>query len=109
MKTPLHWIQYSGWCIQGRFSLSELNSAETICSNLLTEERLSRTLESFWNIESLGVNSPYERLENEVALRLFENSIQQNDRYEVKLTWINENVILHDNYANAERRFFNLL
>nr|GBM70276.1 hypothetical protein AVEN_62568-1 [Araneus ventricosus] len=99
-----------GWCIQGRFSLSELNSEESICSNLLVEEKLSRTLESFWNIESLGVNSPDERLENEEALRLFENSIQQNnDRYEVRLPWINENVILHDNYANAERRFFNLL
>ncbi|GBN74693.1 hypothetical protein AVEN_206945-1, partial [Araneus ventricosus] len=83
---------------------------ESICSNLLVEEKLSRTLESFWNIESLGVNSPDERLENEEALRLFENSIQQNnDRYEVRLPWINENVILHDNYANAERRFFNLL
>ncbi|GBM83341.1 hypothetical protein AVEN_93618-1 [Araneus ventricosus] len=80
-----------GWCIQ-------------------VEEKLSRTLESFWNIESLGVNSPDERLENEEALRLFENSIQQNNyRYEVRLPWINENVILHDNYANAERRFFNLL
>ncbi|GBM54292.1 hypothetical protein AVEN_152736-1, partial [Araneus ventricosus] len=98
-----------GWCIQSRFSLSELNSEESICSNLLVEEKLSRTLESFWNIESLGVNSPDERLENEEALRLFENSIQQNnDRYEVRLSWINENVILHDNYANAERRFFNL-
>ncbi|GBN92648.1 hypothetical protein AVEN_206439-1 [Araneus ventricosus] len=100
-----------GWCIQGRFYLSELNSEESICSNLLVEEKLSKTLESFWNIiESLGVNSPDERLENKEALRLFENSIQQNnDRYEVRLPWINENVILHDNYANAERRFFNLL
>ncbi|GBL85549.1 hypothetical protein AVEN_34702-1 [Araneus ventricosus] len=58
-----------GWCIQGRFSLSELNSEESICSNLLVEEKLSRTLESFWNIESLGVNSPDERLQNEKALR----------------------------------------
>ncbi|GBL80188.1 hypothetical protein AVEN_29164-1 [Araneus ventricosus] len=55
-----------GWCIQGHFSLSELNSEESICSNLLVEEKLS-TLESFWNIESLGVNSPDERLENEEA------------------------------------------
>ncbi|GBM10188.1 hypothetical protein AVEN_258784-1 [Araneus ventricosus] len=71
-----------GWCIQGRFSLSELNSAESICSNLLDEEKLPRTLESFWIIESLGVNNPYERLEDEEALRFFENSIQQkNDRY----------------------------
>ncbi|GBM65042.1 hypothetical protein AVEN_36729-1 [Araneus ventricosus] len=99
-----------GWCIQDRFSLSELNSAEYICFNLLVEEKLSRTLESFWNIESLGVNSPDQRLEDEEALRLFENSIQQkNHRYEVRLPWINENVIMHDNYANAERRFFNLL
>ncbi|GBN59876.1 hypothetical protein AVEN_153110-1 [Araneus ventricosus] len=70
-----------GWCIQGCFSLSGLKSAESICFNLLVEEKLSRTLESFWNIESLGVNSLDERLEDEEALRLFENSIQQkNDR-----------------------------
>ncbi|GBM58350.1 hypothetical protein AVEN_67351-1 [Araneus ventricosus] len=94
----------------GRFSLSELNSAESICSNLLFEEKLSRTLESFWNIESLRVNSPDEQLEDEEALRFFENSILlKNNRYEVRFPWINENVISHDNYANAERRFFNLL
>ncbi|GBN03009.1 hypothetical protein AVEN_126733-1 [Araneus ventricosus] len=67
-----------GWCIQGCFSLSELKSAESICFNLLVEEKLSRTLESFWNIESLGVNGLDERLEDEEALRLSENSIQQN-------------------------------
>ncbi|GBM24799.1 hypothetical protein AVEN_245049-1 [Araneus ventricosus] len=72
-----------GWCIQGRCSLSDLNSAKSVCYNLLVEETLSRTLESFWNIESLGVKSPDERLVDEVALRLFENSIlQNNDRYE---------------------------
>ncbi|GBN58937.1 hypothetical protein AVEN_19804-1 [Araneus ventricosus] len=72
-----------GWCIQGRLSFSELNSAKSICSNLLVEEKLSRTLESLGNIESLGVSSPDERLEDEEALRFFENSIlQKNDRYE---------------------------
>ncbi|GBM31437.1 hypothetical protein AVEN_39235-1 [Araneus ventricosus] len=99
-----------GWCIQCRFSFSELNSAESISSNLLVEEKLYRTLESFWNIETLGVNSSNERLEDEEALRLFENSIRQKkDRCEVRLPWINENVILLENYASAERRFFNLL
>ncbi|GBM38553.1 hypothetical protein AVEN_110216-1 [Araneus ventricosus] len=39
--------------IFGCFSLLELNSEESICSNLLVEEKLSRTLESFWNIETL--------------------------------------------------------
>ncbi|GBM85863.1 hypothetical protein AVEN_192601-1 [Araneus ventricosus] len=57
-----------------------------------------------------GVNSPHERLEDEEALTLFENSfLQKRDIYEVKLPWINENGILHYNYSNAERRFFNLL
>ncbi|GBN88247.1 hypothetical protein AVEN_233614-1 [Araneus ventricosus] len=85
-----------------------LNSAESVCSNLLVEEKLPRTLESFWNIE-LEVNSPDELLEAEEALRLFENSIEQkNDRYVVRLPWINENVTLHDNYPNAERRFFDI-
>ncbi|GBN61715.1 hypothetical protein AVEN_160425-1 [Araneus ventricosus] len=69
---------------EGRLSFSELNSAKSICSNLLVEEKLSRTLESLGNIESLGVSSPDERLEDEEALRFFENSIlQKNDRYEV--------------------------
>ncbi|GBN41700.1 hypothetical protein AVEN_206431-1 [Araneus ventricosus] len=61
----------------GRFSFSELNSANSISSDLLVEEKLSRTLESFWNIESLGVNSSDERLEDEETLRLFGNSIQR--------------------------------
>ncbi|GBM90630.1 hypothetical protein AVEN_192448-1 [Araneus ventricosus] len=109
MKTPC--FGYNIRLVYSRSLLSfGVEFRGSICSNLLVEEKLSRTLESFWNIESLGVNSPDEQLENEEALRLFENSIQQNnDRYEVKLPWINENVILHDNYANAERRFFNLL
>ena len=55
---------------------------------------LNQTMQSFWNLESLGVVDPCQSIYTD-----FEKDIQfENGRYEVSLPWKDPHLIIPDNY-----------
>lgn len=68
-------------------------------------ESLDETLQSFWDLESLGIKDPDRSVFTE-----FEESIKfSNDRYEVSLPWKDPHPALPDNYQLCLKRLHGLL
>ena len=75
-----------------------------IDANELTET-LDNTLQSFWDLESLGIKES----EQPVFEKFRENIIFKEGRYEVSLPWKDQHPLLPDNYQLILKHFHGLL
>ena len=68
-------------------------------------EILDKTLQQFWELESLGIkpneSSVYDTLNQRISF--------DGQKYEVSLPWRESRPILHDNYQTSEKRLSSLL
>ena len=77
------------------------------------EEQLNETLQKFWSLESIGIKpaeSSCSTSHSEArVLKKFKDTLTYEDgRYEVSLPWKEDQVVLKDNYNQAENRLYNL-
>ena len=77
------------------------------------EEQLNETPQKFWNLESIGIkpteSPPSTNPSEAMVLKKFRDTLTYKDgRYEVSLPWKEDQVVLKDNYKQAENRLFNL-
>ncbi|XP_068749048.1 uncharacterized protein [Montipora capricornis] len=77
------------------------------------EEQLNETLQKFWNLESIGIkpteSPPSTNPSEAMVLKKFRDTLTYKDgRYEVSLPWKEDQVVLKDNYKQAENRLYNL-
>jgi hypothetical protein len=63
-------------------------------------------VDDFWNLEAIGIKENPAQNDDEVALKLIENSITQNEegRYSVRWPWKEENPALESNFKMAYSR-----
>lgn len=77
-------------------------SAQPTASNT---ETLDKTLQQFWEIESLGIkpneSSVYDTFNQRISF--------DGKKYEVSLPWRESHPILHDNYESSEKRLKSLI
>ena len=72
----------------------------------VTNKQLDTTLQSFWELESLGIQSP----NNDPVSNQFTSTIQMKEgRYEVSLPWREYHEPLPDNYNLSRRRLHGLV
>ena len=68
-------------------------------------ETLDKTLQQFWELESLGIkpneSSVYDTFNQRISF--------DGQKYEVSLPWRESHPILHDNYQTSEKRLSSLL
>ena len=104
-----------GWLIQGVITVLSTRTEQptgVLHVGVGEEKMLSDQLRSFWEIESLGIQSKMDgkmNLEDEETLQFFKENIKEVEgRYEVRLPWRTGNVTLSSNYKTAETRFNSL-
>ena len=102
-----------GWILSGPVTFTEPGQSSIslimthtlrVDANELTET-LDNTLQSFWDLESLGIREP----EQSVFEKFRENIVFKEDRYEVSLPWKDQHPLLPDNYQLSLKRLHGLL
>lgn len=103
-----------GWVLSGTLSMEEgcstaHNFLTTHCLRIeaipSTRDPLDEILHSFWNLESLGVDTKADSV-----LEEFTQTVQFKDgRYEVSLPWKNSHPMLPDNYLLSRKRLGGLI
>ena len=83
-------------------SAMSLVSAHTLQVEGITNKELEGNLESFWELESLGI----EVANNPVCDRFASTLQVKNGRYEVSLPWCEYYNDLPDNYSLSRRRLY---
>ncbi|XP_064469588.1 uncharacterized protein LOC135384311 [Ornithodoros turicata] len=100
-----------GWTLQGPagdYSSPEVNTFHVDVSRF-SEDDLDERLQSFWDVEHLGIADAAESLGNDPVLQRFEDStLLENGRYSVGLPW-QDNLVsrLRTNKTTAEVRLRN--
>ena len=102
-----------GWVLSGpagktgqRNSTVSLVTTHTLRVEGITNKELDSTLRSFWELESLGIQSP----NHDPVSDQFTNTIQmKGGRYEVSLPWREYHDPLPDNYDLSHKRLYGLL
>lgn len=102
-----------GWVLSGPTGVSEqersavsLMNTHTLLVEGITNKDLDKTLRSFWELESLGI----EEVSNDPVCDRFTSTLQvRNGRYEVSLPWRDYHDDLPDNYDLSRRRLHGLL
>ena len=97
-----------GWVLSGQTGLSEqersavsLMNTHTLRVEGMTNRELDKTLKTFWELESLGI----EEVSNDPVCDRFTSTLQvKNGRYEVSLPWRDYHDDLPDNYDLSWRR-----
>jgi hypothetical protein len=95
-----------GWTVMGRLEEVEQNSALSVINSCLDVADIDR----MWNLETLGINDPAERLskreEEEDAARHFLQTVSraEDGRYVVQLPWIDKLNKIPNNKFVAEKR-----
>ncbi|GBM78178.1 hypothetical protein AVEN_161850-1 [Araneus ventricosus] len=102
----------SGWCLIGVSGSPNKNSSDSSVMKAVVEEDISKQLETFWQLENLGIEPANDGLncnDNKI-LQEFEESIQFRDnRYIVKFLWKdNLKESLDNNFEIAYERFSKL-
>ncbi|XP_054717257.1 uncharacterized protein LOC129226651 [Uloborus diversus] len=101
-----------GWCLIGISGSPNKNSGDSFAMKVMVEENISKQLETFWQLENLGIESANDDVScnDNKTLREFEDSIRfQDGRYVVKLPWKdNFKESLENNYEVAYERFSKL-
>ena len=102
-----------GWVLSGPTGLGEseksavsLFNTHTLRVEGMTNRELDKTLKTFWELESLGI----EEVSNDPVCDRFTSTLQiKNGRYEVSLPWRDYHDDLPDNYDLSRRRLHGLL
>ena len=102
-----------GWVLSGpaettgqRKSTVSLVTTHTLRVEGITNKELDTTLQSFWELESLGIRSS----NTDPVSDQFVNTVQmKNGRYEVSLPWREYHDPLPDNYQLSRKRLYGLL
>ncbi|GBO24395.1 hypothetical protein AVEN_62120-1 [Araneus ventricosus] len=101
-----------GWCLIGVSGPLNKNSSDSSVMKVVVEKDISKQLETFWQLENLGIEPANDRLNcnDSKILQEFEDSIQFRDnRHVVKLPWKdNLKESLDNNYEIAYERFSKL-
>ncbi|GFW02568.1 DUF1758 domain-containing protein [Trichonephila clavipes] len=100
-----------GWCLIG-ISGPQIKTSDFFAMKVVVEEGISKQLETFWQLENLGIEPVNENLNrnDDKILQEFEENIQFRDgRYVVQLPWKdNLKESLDNNYGIAYERFSKL-
>ena len=102
-----------GWVLSGpagttgqRKSTVSLVTTHTLRVEGVTNKELDTTLRSFWELESLGIQSP----NTDPVSDQFASTVQmKSGRYEVSLPWREYHDPLPDNYDLSRKRLYGLL
>ncbi|GFV84849.1 DUF1758 domain-containing protein [Trichonephila clavipes] len=101
-----------GWCLIGLLGPPNKNSSDFFAMKVVVEEGISKQLETFWQLENLGIVPVNENLNcnDDKILQEFEENIEFRDgRCVVQLPWkVNLKESLDNNYEIAYERFSKL-
>ena len=101
-----------GWVLCGPTGTASSESTVSMNVQVSTNDQLNETLQSFWNLESIGIKSddmPLLNKTEENVLNNFKESLTFKDgRYEVSIPWKENQVTLKSYYIQAERRLYSL-
>ncbi|CAB4022309.1 Hypothetical predicted protein, partial [Paramuricea clavata] len=101
-----------GWVLCGPTGTASSEFTVSMNIQVNTNDQLNETLQSFWNLESIGIKSddmPLLNKTEETVLNNFKESLAFKDgRYEVSIPWKENQVTLKSNYIQAERRLYSL-
>ena len=101
-----------GWVLSGpaettgqRKSTVSLVTTHTLRADGITTQELDNTLQSFWQLESLGIQEPSNSVSDQFASTIH----MEGGRYEVSLPWRECHDPLPDNYDLSRRRLYGLV
>ena len=101
-----------GWVLSGpaettgqRKSTVSLVTTHTLRADGITTQELDNTLQSFWELESLGIQEPSNSVSDQFASTIH----MEGGRYEVSLPWRECHDPLPDNYDLSRRRLYGLV
>ena len=102
-----------GWVFCGPTGGHDQECSVSMNVQIGTEEQLNETLQTFWDLESIGIRPAESSISTthaeDVTLKKFKETLTYNDGcYEVCLPWKEDRVALKDNYRQVERRLYNL-
>ena len=80
-------------------------SVHTLRADGITTQELDNTLQSFWQLESLGIQEPSNSVSDQFASTIH----MEGGRYEVSLPWRECHDPLPDNYNLSRRRLYGLV
>ena len=106
VETTLGWVLSGPAGSSGQGSSVSLMTTHTLHVEGITNTELHATLRSFWELESLGIQSP----KSDPVSEQFRSTIQmKGGRYEVSLPWRECREPLADNFALSRRRLHSLI
>ena len=95
-----------GWILCGQIESQQQGITATMFSKV--EEDVSKTLKSFWELESIGIlnEKSLPMKDDEIyALKQFKEGLSfDGERYEVHIPWKKDHPVLKNNYNQAVRR-----
>ena len=107
VKTTLGWVLSGPAGMMGQLNPTvSLVTTHALRVEGVTNKELDTTLRSFWELESLGIQSP----NNDPVLDQFTSTVcMKGGRYEVTLPWREYHDALPDNYNLCHKRLYGLL
>ena len=105
LETTLGWVLSGPAGMTGQHSAVSLITTHTLRVEGVTNKELDATLRSFWELESLGIQSP----NNDPVFDQFSSTVQmKGGRYEVSLPWREYHDPLPNNYNLSRKRLYGL-
>nr|XP_042897354.1 uncharacterized protein LOC122269252 [Parasteatoda tepidariorum] len=97
-----------GYVVSG--SIPTKNYDRVHCGLIKDNTELEKSISRFWELESIGINDENENIDENEALKNFNDTVSfKNKRYEVTLPWKRNWQELDDNFNIAKKRLDSLI